>query len=57
MPKAIINLKNIEHNIKYLNNVINASQLFAVIKANGYGHGSVQVAKLLCKHDVFGFCV
>ena len=57
MPKAIINLKNIEHNIKYLNNVINTSQLFAVIKANGYGHGLVQVAKLLCKHDVFGFCV
>ena len=57
MPKAIVNLKNIEHNIKYLNNVIDTSKLFAVIKANAYGHGAIQVAKLLCKHDVFGFCV
>ena len=57
MSKAIINLKNIEHNISYLNNVINTSQMFAVIKSNGYGHGAVKVAKLLSKHDIFGFCV
>ena len=42
MSKAVINLKNIEHNIVYLNNVINKSQMFAVIKADGYGHGAVE---------------
>ena len=47
MSKAVINLKNIEHNISYLNSVINKSQMFAVIKANAYGHGSVKIAKLL----------
>ena len=57
MSKAVINLKNIEHNISYLNSVINKSQMFAVIKANAYGHGAVKIAKLLSNHNIFGFCV
>ena len=57
MSKAVINLKNIEHNISYLNSVINKSEMFAVIKANAYGHGAVKIAKLLSNHNVFGFCV
>ena len=57
MPKAIVNLKNMKHNIEYLKKVVNRSQLFPVIKANGYGHGAIEIAKLLSKEDVFGFCV
>ncbi len=57
MPKAIINLKNMKHNIEYLKKVANTSQLFPVIKANGYGHGAVEIAKLLSNENVFGFCV
>ena len=27
--------------------------MFAVIKANAYGHGSVKIAKLLSNHNIF----
>ena len=57
MPKAIINLKNIEHNVKYLTQLLDTSQLFAVVKANGYGHGAIKIAKLLSRYKIFGFCV
>ena len=38
-PTATINLKNFRHNIKYIQSLSEAVELFPVIKANAYGHG------------------
>ena len=43
---AEINLDDIEENIKNMRNRMDQeSKLFAVVKANGYGHGAVEVAR------------
>ncbi|GAA3633265.1 alanine racemase [Lactobacillus hamsteri] len=46
--------QNIENEKKHLNP---GQKLFAVVKANGYGHGAVQVAKTALKAGADGFCV
>lgn len=58
-PAAIkVNLgaikENIKAEIKHLNP---GQQLFAVVKANGYGHGAVAVAKAAVEAGASGFCV
>lgn len=41
-----VNLDAIEHNIKSIkNNLTDGVKIMAAVKANGYGHGAVQVAK------------
>ncbi|PAB01033.1 alanine racemase [Enterococcus canintestini] len=56
--KAIINLTAITQNTE---NIIQKlppqMNLFAVVKANGYGHGAVAVAKAALKGGANGFCV
>ena len=43
---AEVDLKAIAHNVCELRRIINCnSRLMAVVKANGYGHGSVEVAR------------
>lgn len=56
---AYINLDAIEHNIKALyNHMPEPKPIMAVIKANGYGHGSVEIANRLEKMScVFGYAV
>ena len=44
-PKVIISLNNLYSNLKYLNK----KNIMPVIKANAYGHGSVEIAKFLKK--------
>lgn len=40
-----INLDNVAHNIKQMNQKLSPnSKIFAVVKADGYGHGAVEVA-------------
>lgn len=57
--EAVIDLDAIEHNIKVLYNHMPVPRpIMAVIKANGYGHGSVEIAKRLEKNEyVFGYAV
>ena len=44
--RAEIDLKAIAHNVRELRRITNSrSRLMAVVKANGYGHGSVEVAR------------
>ena len=56
---AVINLDNIKHNIRVLKEHIgNDTPIMAVIKANGYGHGSIEVASALEAIDyIYGFAV
>ena len=43
---AEVNLANIQHNIKEVRKLVGTQrEIMAVVKANGYGHGAVQVAK------------
>lgn len=50
---AKINLSAIKDNFKIIRNLAPKSKIMAVLKANAYGHGLVQVAKILCDADGF----
>lgn len=50
-PKAIINLNNLDHNIDIIYSKLaqhnKSNNILAVIKANAYGHGAINIAKHL----------
>ena len=55
---AKINLDAICHNVKLAMQKVGAStRLMAIVKADGYGHGAVAVAKTLVSLGVYGFGV
>ncbi|WP_099467997.1 alanine racemase [Konateibacter massiliensis] len=56
---AAINLDAVAHNIKQMKaNIAEETQIIAVIKADGYGHGAVQIAHLIEDYDyIWGFAV
>ena len=55
--KVIIDADAIRYNVsKEMKRLDNKSELFAVVKANGYGHGIVQVAKYCQEAGATGFC-
>ena len=58
-PAAVyVNLAAIKHNLKEEQQQLKPGQkLFAVIKANAYGHGAVKVAQAAIEVGVDGFCV
>ncbi|MGM0125438.1 alanine racemase [Enterococcus sp. AZ194] len=56
--KAIIHTKAIEENVRNERNRLpQETELFAVVKANGYGHGAVEAAKAAVAGGATGFCV
>lgn len=56
--QVIVDLSAIEYNVKQELSRLNKEQsLFAVVKANAYGHGAVEVAKVCEKAGATGFCV
>lgn len=49
--KAIINLKNLAHNIKSIKKIISKdSKLCVAVKADAYGHGAVECAKTILEN-------
>ena len=52
--QAAINLKALRHNLGRVKQLAPNSKTIAVIKADGYGHGIVRVAKALDEADKFG---
>lgn len=42
-----VDLNKVIHNTKVVDNLIGKTKIMAVVKANAYGHGDVQIAKLL----------
>ncbi|BBZ35058.1 alanine racemase [Mycolicibacterium confluentis] len=44
-PSAVIDLGAIEHNVRTLREYAGSAQVMAVVKADGYGHGAVEVAR------------
>ena len=56
--EAIIDSNNLIHNLSYIKNQLDDNVLMMpVVKANGYGHGDVEICKILSKNKVDGFCV
>ncbi len=44
-PQAVVDLGAIEHNVRVLREHAGAAQVMAVVKADGYGHGALPVAR------------
>lgn len=56
--KAIVDCQAIYNNIKKEQNAItDGAVVYAVVKADAYGHGAVKVAEVATKAGVSGFCV
>lgn len=53
---ARINLSALEYNMKRICSIVGDSKIIAVVKANAYGHGSVECAKVMLPY-VHGFAV
>jgi alanine racemase len=51
--KAFINVNAIRHNFHLIKRAAQTSKIFAVIKADGYGHGMIRVAQQLSDADGF----
>jgi len=52
-----VDLAAIRHNVEYLRSVVAPSAVWAVVKANGYGHGAVEVARTALAAGAEGLCV
>ncbi|VFP87072.1 alanine racemase [Candidatus Erwinia haradaeae] len=50
---AIINQKALKNNLSIVRQMVPTAQLWAVVKANAYGHGIKRVWKSLCQADGF----
>lgn len=56
--QIIIDLNAIAYNIeKEIERLEEGKELFAVVKANGYGHGAVEVSKIALSAGASGLCV
>ena len=54
---ADVDLDAIAHNVEHLRAVVAPSAVWAVVKANGYGHGAVEVARAAMVAGAQGLCV
>lgn len=52
LATADIDLKALANNVVQLRKISSTSRMMAVVKADGYGHGSVPVARTALKHGV-----
>lgn len=54
---AEVDLGAVEHNVATLAQTVAPSEVWAVVKANGYGHGATQVANAALAGGATGLCV
>lgn len=52
-----ISRNNILHNYQYLSSLENKIKIAPVLKSNGYGHGIINIAKILDSKNIPFFCV
>ncbi|NQU68431.1 MAG: alanine racemase [Candidatus Marinimicrobia bacterium] len=57
VPSADINLENLRYNYGVIRERTGDARIFAVVKADAYGHGLIPIAKSLEKMGIDGFCV
>lgn len=54
---AEINLDNFRHNFREVKRLVKGRKIFGVIKADGYGHGAIELARVLEEEGVDYFAV
>lgn len=54
---AEINLDNLRYNYRNIKHISNNKKIIGVIKADAYGHGAVECARVLEEEGVWGFAV
>ncbi|NFM45716.1 alanine racemase [Clostridium botulinum] len=45
-----VNLDNLSYNMRNIKNKVNCKEIFAVVKANGYGHGALDISSTLLEN-------
>jgi alanine racemase len=55
--RAEVNLANLRHNLRFVQRASGAAAVWAVLKADGYGHGAKAVARTLERAGANGICV
>jgi alanine racemase len=50
--RAEINAAALRHNLKGIRSKVGSAKVMAIVKANAYGHGMVEIAKLLAKEKI-----
>jgi alanine racemase len=55
--RAEVNLANLRHNLRVIQRIAGGSAVWAVLKADGYGHGAKAVARTLERAGANGICV
>jgi alanine racemase len=55
--RAEVDLDAIRHNVEVVRRVASPAAVWAVVKANGYGHGAVPVARAVLDAGAEGLCV
>ncbi len=46
-PKAYIHIDHLNYNLQHIRNYIGNKSIMCVVKANGYGHGAIEISKNL----------
>lgn len=53
-----VDLYAVEHNVEEIKKLLpSTTKIMAVVKANAYGHGDIEVVKVLAKHEIDTFAV
>jgi alanine racemase len=55
--RAEVNLANLRHNLRIMQRTAGGAEVWAVLKADGYGHGAKGVARTLERAGASGICV
>jgi len=55
--RAEVNLANLRHNLRVMQRMAGGAEVWAVLKADGYGHGAKGVARTLERAGATGICV
>lgn len=55
--RVVVDLSAIKHNIESIQQRYPEKEIFAVVKANAYGHGMLEVARVAAEAGATGFCV
>lgn len=55
--KVVINKTDLINNFNFIKSQSNVNKHIAIVKANAYGHGAVEIAKLLSEEGIFAFGV
>ena len=56
-PEANIYLDRLQNNYQFIQSMVGSAKVMAVVKADAYGHGVIEICKILSKCKIKGFCI